>query len=657
MPLLSIVALGYQRILLGVMLSTLRKGAANVLVKLLLLVVILSFIIWGVGDMIRASGNQDVASVGSHNITPDELMRALQKEIGKITQVTGKKPSKEQIQSFGIPTMVLNELISQQLLELAQADLGLSVSTAHLIDLVRNDSSFQNEKRQFDRHKFAAFLDMRHMDEKEFFKSTKKSINTDLFLDALNSASLPVQPLVARYITRYRFETRVADIITLPASAIDIGSIPEPDNATLSQYHQRHKEIFTVPEFRNIQYIYVPISDIQKTIRVSEQDLQQAYKERSSEFTTSEKRHIDQAIFDSEAQAKQAWDQLQQGKEFYATIKQITGLSLAEVNLGEVSKSDLLEGLDTEVFKLKINEYTKPLKSPFGFVIYRVNAISSGATPPLQAVKVQLHADLLKEKAEEELTSLEEQLDDAFASGLRMDEVAKQFKLTIHRVEAINAEGKSLSGSAISDLPKDNAFLATAFQTESNQISPVTPTQANDGFFVINVASITPPRIRSLDEVRGLATTSWKAEKRMELLKAKAEALSKKISLATDYTALLTPEFKLTINQRFMRSSDALPGQAITLPSSLHTNLFTLKPGQAAFGLSQDKTQYLIVKLHHVEPVSEASLEASIGLIDDELNQRSRSDTSEAYSRYLHKRYNVTINQPVLQQIINATSN
>ena len=64
------------------MLSSLRNQAGSLWAKLLLALLVLSFGVWGIEDMLRNQGNSAaVAEVGSESITQPELARAAEREM------------------------------------------------------------------------------------------------------------------------------------------------------------------------------------------------------------------------------------------------------------------------------------------------------------------------------------------------------------------------------------------------------------------------------------------------------------------------------------------------------------------------------------------------------------------------------------------------
>lgn len=72
------------------MLNRMRKGSGGWLAKILLGMLILSFGVWGIGDIFRSSGSSVVAEVGKVKIEANDYARAYQGELRQQSQRFGR---------------------------------------------------------------------------------------------------------------------------------------------------------------------------------------------------------------------------------------------------------------------------------------------------------------------------------------------------------------------------------------------------------------------------------------------------------------------------------------------------------------------------------------------------------------------------------------
>ncbi|HWX52731.1 MAG TPA: peptidyl-prolyl cis-trans isomerase [Solirubrobacteraceae bacterium] len=132
---------------------------------------------------------------------------------------------------------------------------------------------------------------------------------------------------------------------------------------------------------------------------VTKTEIEKYYNENKQRFGQPEKRSVELILTKDEAAAKKAKQEIASGKSFSSVAKQVsidptskaTGGLLNEVIKGQQEKS-----LDAAIFSAQTGTLSGPLKTPFGFYVYRVKGISKGSQQSLAqseaAIKAQLTA-------------------------------------------------------------------------------------------------------------------------------------------------------------------------------------------------------------------------------------------------------------------------
>ena len=73
------------------MLDSIRRGASSWIIKILLGLLILSFAVWGIGDIFVGGGvNPTVATVGDQKITTSQLLENYQRDVNDMSQRAGR---------------------------------------------------------------------------------------------------------------------------------------------------------------------------------------------------------------------------------------------------------------------------------------------------------------------------------------------------------------------------------------------------------------------------------------------------------------------------------------------------------------------------------------------------------------------------------------
>src|SRR5919204_5172548 len=98
------------------MLQAIRSKAGSFIVKLLFGLLILTFAIWGIGDIFRSrSSDTTVATVGGRAIRADELQTALRRALEQLSARFGSGIDMQQAKQLGLVGETLNQLIHRSL--------------------------------------------------------------------------------------------------------------------------------------------------------------------------------------------------------------------------------------------------------------------------------------------------------------------------------------------------------------------------------------------------------------------------------------------------------------------------------------------------------------------------------------------------------------
>ena len=112
-------------------------------------------------------------------------------------------------------------------------------------------------------------------------------------------------------------------------------------------------------------------------------------------------RHI---LVDSKEQARELFEKVAYGTDFAELAKQHSkdpGSKDQGGDLGYFSKGQMVPQFEEAAFKLKKGEVGEPFQSQFGWHIVRVDDRRQRSTPPFEAVKDRVVADMIHKKAQQ----------------------------------------------------------------------------------------------------------------------------------------------------------------------------------------------------------------------------------------------------------------
>ncbi|MEN9895290.1 MAG: hypothetical protein RIR97_1142, partial [Pseudomonadota bacterium] len=276
---------------------------------------------------------------------------------------------------------------------------------------------------------------------------------------------------------------------------------------------------------RKISYVKLAPVDIMDPSVVTDEQIREDYEKHKEQYRTDARRTIEQLTFPDKASANAAADKLAAGTSFDDLVKE-QGKTKTDVLLGEFAEKDVPDPvIGKAAFAVTVDGGTTPvIDGTFGPVIARVTGIKPEVVKSLDEVKETIRKEIALGLASEEVLNVHDRYEDARASGSTMEEAAKQLKLTVATLEAVDSQGLDMKGNAIKDVPESAKMFQEAFKTDVN-LETDALALGNDGYVWYQVDAITPERERPLEEVRDTVVADWTAEQQKLALTKKAEEL------------------------------------------------------------------------------------------------------------------------------------
>ncbi len=618
------------------MLQFIRSKAASLVVKILFALLIVTFGVWGIGDvLLKTTVDTTVATVGGTKISAEQLNQEVRAEISRLRGVFGGNFDVQQAKQLGIVDQQLDALVNDTLINLETDRLKLAVGDQGVRDFIMANQMFKNAGGQFDPGRYQAILAQNRLTPQQYEARVHNDLVRSALIEAVGAGGTAPKPLVdALY--RIRAEKRVADTVFIPfASVTDVG---EPSEAELTEFHDKHPEQFRAPELRSFTVASLTLDDLAKGIKPSADEVSAEYQKRIEEFKTPERRHLEQILVSDQATADQAEAALKGGRTFAVVAKDVAKLPTGAIDVGTVAQSDLPDEVADIAFKLPQDGISDPIKSPFGWHIVHVLSIEPAKTETFDAVKARIANEIARDQAEDQMSRLTNKVDDALAGGADLDKVAGDVGLTLAKVADTDQAGHTIDGGAVAVPQPASDILATAFGTDQGQVSGVTETQ-DGGLYVVRVDKVTPAAVRPLAEVRDQALKAWQRDQRMAAVAKRAKEILDAVNGGSPLKDVAAQQ-KLTVTTTPKLEHST---QDAGLPVALVGKLFDLKPRQAASGESGDGVY--VAQLTDIIAADPAAAEAQVQQLQRQLNGAMQADLLVEFERGLRQRFAVSVDQ------------
>jgi len=630
------------------MIQWFRDFAAGYVAKVFLAVVIASFAIWGIGDVVRGITNPDRAAVvaGDQEINANEIGKAFQAQVQQLRQRFGQRFTAEQAVQLGMLDQTVERLIAESLFDQEGRRLGLEVGPELVRQQMRREVAFKDSTGVFSAGAFAMALRNAGLTEQEYVRMVRQDVDRQLLAGAIGAGALPPKALVVA-LERYRSEKRTAETVAIRNQSMT--DIPQPTDEELAAYHKDNAARFTAPEYRRGQLLRLAVEELAAAMPVDEAAIKEEYERSAHDYQTPEKRDLLQALVTDEAEAKKLVEAAKAG-DFAAAAKDIAKLDADAIKLDGVAKSDLPAELGDPIFAASEGAITQPVKSTLGWHVFKVEKIHPASAKTIDEVRDQLKEQIAKEHASDQIARLSVKLEDEILGGGTFEEASQKLSLKIVSVGPVDRNGLGPDGKPAELPPTDRAqLLKSLFETNTGAHSGLVETDRGD-FFVLRVQDSTPATLKPLDQVKEQVAEAWLAEKRAAAAKAKADGLLDKVKAEKGDLAKVAAENGLTIETTVPVTRQ---GRTEGVAPQVVSAIFGAKPGELTRASTADGE--VLIRVKEILPGDAAEAERQTTELGQRLRDQVADDLAASFAQGLRQRYEVKIDKAQIDRMYSGS--
>ena len=629
------------------MLRGLRKASSNWLGKAVMAAVVgflvISFAIWGIGDIFRGFGRSTVAKIGRTELTVEQFRTLYNDRLQQFSRQLGRPITADQARSTGLDRVVIGQIFSEMLLDERARTLGLTLSDAEVAKLITNDPAFRGPNGEFNRFLFEQIIRNAGYTEARFVAEQRRQALRRELAGTI-AAGLEAPKALVEALNRYQNEQRTIEYVLLDRALA--GDIPSPSPDVLAKYFEERKILFRTPEYRKLVIVSLIPSELARWIEISDADLKRAYEERRARYVTPERRHILQIDFPNAEAASAAAERIAKGASLVDVAKEL-GKSEKDIDLGTVPKAAIINrAVADAAFSLKEGEVSAPVQGRFGTVLVQVLKIEPEQGRPLDQVAGELKQELATARAKNEIFDLYNKIEDARAEGKPLAEAAANLKLEARTVE-IDRSGRDPAGTSVK-LPDAQRLLAGAFTTDVGVERD--PLQFEDGYIWYDVAGISPSRERSLDEAKDQVEARWREQEIATRLDAKATGMLDKLKTGETLAQVAAADHvKVESLGGLKRGEASGPLSAAGVDAVFRT----AKDAAGKADGTQPGEQIVFRLTDIVVPSLDMASEEAKRAVQT-LNRGLSEDILAEYIAWLERDIGFTINQSALNQVVSG---
>jgi peptidyl-prolyl cis-trans isomerase D len=417
------------------MLERIREGSQGTGAKVILGLVIFSFVFAGIGSYINSSINSAAATVNGQDISRDALEKAYQNKRAQMESQYGEAFSAlagdaNYLQEFR--RSVLDQLVSEKLIDQAALELGLRVSDAQIKQTIVQMEEFQIDGK-FDNDHYLVVLRTAGFQPNGFRDFMRTRITREQLSKALigSEFALPGEATLA-----YDLQAQTRDAKYLTVSAAGFEQQVKVSDEQIDTYYQANIASFDTEQKVSVAYVELTLDDLLPAVDVTEQELEDEYQASIANYKTKEERRVSHILLefgDDEAAAESKIEdilaQVEAGQNFAELAKEFSVDTFSAEKGGDIDwfgKGMMDPAFEQAAYSLvSIGDVSDVVKSDFGFHIIKLTDIKAETTMAFADVKGEIANRVKMRKGEDELYALQQRMAEvAFEIPDHLDEVA-----------------------------------------------------------------------------------------------------------------------------------------------------------------------------------------------------------------------------------------
>lgn len=597
------------------MMDNLRAAANHVVLKIILALIILSFVLTGVGNYLIGGSGDYAAKVNGQTIERAQLEQAFQSERSRMQQQLGDQFSALAGNEGYMQQMrrqVLSQLIDNMLLDQYAKKLGLAVSDDQIKDAIRKAPYFQTNG-QFDNAKYLDLIGRMGYTADNFAQSMRQQLVNQQLIQAFGESGF-VLPSESQAMAALVLQERDVRLATIDLKALQAKQSAGDDE--LKAYYDQNKNSFIAPEQMKVSYISLDAASMQDKVKVSEEDISAYYDQHKSSYGQPERKNYSVIQLKTEAEANAALDELKKGADFATLAKEKSTDIIPRRTGGELG---WLEP-ETTADELKQANLTEKgqlsgvVKSSVGFLIVRLNDIEPEKVKPLSEVHDAIAKQVQQEKAVDAYYALQQKVSEAATSdneSLASAEEAAGVKAAQSDWFTRDNIPAALNFKPVVQAIFDGSLIGENGAPGSN--SDVI-TVDGDRAFVVRVSGHKPEGIEPFDQVKDRVAELVKRNKAVQEAKLQGEKLLVELKQGKGDEAMKAAGLSFGAVQKMARAPE---------DSQLVESVFALphpQDGKPVYGMSQDRQDNVVlIALDAVKPgtLPEDEMKTFVGKMEE----------------------------------------
>jgi peptidyl-prolyl cis-trans isomerase D len=515
------------------MLDYMRQRAQSALIKVILGVIVVVFVLWGVGTF-GDDQKTYAARINGAEVSLRDVQRTAARLEAFYRRLYGENFSPELLQTLDLKSRALYQLIDIELLCQEADRLGITVSNREVRDSIAGIEALSLDGL-FQKDVYQRYVNAQGLTPSQFENEMRQGLLFEKFQRLLADSVRENEPFARKV---FEWSNAKVNLAFIQIKAAPLASEISLDDVAVAEYYEAHQENFRKPEQLEIEYLQYRSQHFLDDIEILDDEVLQEYETFKEErYTLPEEiraRHIlfrippeasEDTRTEIQVRGSLVLERLRQGEDFLVLAAEFSDDDSNKDNggdLGFFGRGRMDETFEQAAFGIDEGETSDLVETRFGFHIIRVEEKHPLREQSLDEARESIVTMLRTQRSREAARNAAFDDSQNALAGKPLSEIseARGIDLATPPLFAANEPVVGLTGFS--------EIVEEAFQTPSGDIGPIA--QGQEGFVLYRVTEIVESHVPPLDKILADVEEATRNQKATERARETAEALREQVT-------------------------------------------------------------------------------------------------------------------------------
>ena len=491
------------------MLDKIRNNTQSKFAKIVLVIIIIPFALFGIDSYLSSIGDDVYAAkVNGESITIQSYQNALNRVKDQfLNQITPPDPAIFETAEFR--KSVLDGMIASKLVAQEAVRANFVISDNQLSQYILGMPGFQRNGK-FDQEAYDNLAMRQNLTPKKLDELIRKDLAKQQVKDSMNKYAFVTKEKIQKLVN-LAYQKR--DISMFELRLDDYLKKVNVTDEEIKEYYGANPNNFIMPDQVKVNFLLYSVAEILPKVKITDDEVKQYFDDNKAQFEGSQQRRAKHILFLTDsgmtegevADVKKLAESVREEvikspKKFDDLAKEYskdTESAKKGGDLGFFSRGMMVKEFDETVFDMKVGDVSPLVKTQFGFHIIALTDIK-GDEVTFDSVKAQIKGEILYSKAQQIYAEgAEEFANLIYEKSDSLQPAADRFDLTIQESQwlSLDTATKFFNNEAFAQAVFDPEAIEQKTNINAIEVSP-------NNLISAQVIDFKPSAPRTLDDAK-----------------------------------------------------------------------------------------------------------------------------------------------------------